>query len=199
LVALANSIIDSGVAVMWTWSAGFLLAFMQSPLGVVGSVLAVVIFVIVAHSYIETWTHPERTEILDSDAVPRKEYEALKQRVEGIEATLMSPEQRTAVVIELSKHSTAGEVVVASDTTVISKGHAVEIRSTLEDAGWNAKTDDSHKEDVPEGITVSGLDSGVLIDAFKQADLDMKEDSTKETGPTYILIGPIEDEEKNDS
>ena len=134
---------------MWAWSAGFLLAFMQSPLGVVGTLLMVVIIVVIAHSYIETWTHPERIEILDSDAVPREEHEALKQRVEGLEATLMSPKQREGAVRELSKHSPAGEVMVASDTTVISKDHAEEIRSTLEDAGWNATASYLDKGDAP--------------------------------------------------
>ena len=83
--------------------------------------------------------------------------------------------------------------------TAVSKDHNVEIRSALEDAGWWAKARYLDKEDAPEGVTVSGLDSGVLVDAFKQADLDMKEDSTKEAGLTYILIGPIEDKEQNDS
>jgi hypothetical protein len=192
LVTLANSVIDSGVAVMWTWSAGFLLVFMQSPVGVVGTLLAVVIVAIVAHSYIETWTHPERMEIPDSDA----KVEALTQRVEDIES-LMSSEQRKAVAIELSKHSPDGEVVVASDMTAVSKTHNIEIRSTLGDAGWKAKALYLDEGEVPDGITVSGAASGLVLDAFKQADLDMKEDPNKKTGPTYILIGPIEVKKKN--
>ena len=80
MVAWANTTIDSGVAVMWAWSAGFLLAFLQSPLGIVGSLLAVVIFVIVVHSYIETWTHPERIEMTDS------EHERLEQAVKQIQS-----------------------------------------------------------------------------------------------------------------
>jgi len=133
------------------------------------------------------------------DAVPRKEHEALKERVEGIEAnveSLMSSEQKAAVVRKLSEDSPAGAVIVASDTSVISKNHAVEIRSTLEEAGWQA-TSGIHTGDIPEGITVSGLASDLVSAAFEQADLYMKEYPANKTGPTYIVVGFIKDKTKD--
>ncbi len=134
-----------------------------------------------------------------TDAVPREEHEALKERVKGIEAdieSLMSSEQKAAVVRKLSEDSPAGAVIVASDTSVIGKTHAVEIRSTLEEAGWPT-TSGIQTGEIPEGITVSGLASGLVSAAFEQADLYIKEDPTDKTGPTYIMVGLREYKKKN--
>jgi len=123
--------------------------------------------------------------------------QALTERVETLE-TLMSPEQREVAAQELSKHEPAGEVEVTSDVSVIDQ--AEEIVGVLADAGWDAKASPLDKgKEPPEGITVSGSASGILIDAFRHADLDIKEDSTKKTGRTYIVIGPIKGKKKNDS
>lgn len=120
--------------------------------------------------------------------------QALEERVEDIES-LLSPKQREVAVRELSKHSPGSEITVASDMTVID--HAMEIRSVLEEAGWNPKTDDLDKGVVPEGITVSGLASGLVTAAFEQADLYIKEDPTDKTGPTFIVVGLRQYKKKN--
>ncbi len=129
------------------------------------------------------------------DAVPREEHEALKQRVEDIES-LLPPQKREVAVRELSKSDPVDEIVVSSDTSVIGKDYAEEIRGTLEDAGWQA-TSGIHTGDVPEGITVSGLASGLVSAAFEQADLYMKENPTDKTGPTYIVVGLMKDQTKD--
>ena len=132
------------------------------------------------------------------DTVSRKEHEALEERVKGIETkvdSLVSSEQREVVVRKLSEQSPAGEITVASDMTVID--HAVEIRSILEEAGLNVTVSYLDEGEAPDGITVSGSASGLVLDAFKQVDLDMKEDPTKKTGPTYIVVGFMKDKKKN--
>jgi len=130
-----------------------------------------------------------------------EKHKELKEEVEELKtnvAFLMSSEQKVAAAQELSKHEPAGEVEVTSDVSVIDQ--AVEIVSVLEDGGWDAKASPLDKgKEPPEGITVSGSASAILIDAFRHADLDIKEDSTKKTGRTYIVIGPIKGKKKNDS
>lgn len=123
--------------------------------------------------------------------------QALEQRVESIEATLMSSEQKKAVVRGLPKYDPAGEVEVASDVTAISKDYAAEIRSTFEDAGWQVTASYLDKRDAPDGITVSGLASGLVSKAFEQADVYIKEDPTDKTGPTYIVVGLMKDKTKD--
>ena len=128
-----------------------------------------------------------------------KKHRELKEEVKELKTSvdsLLPPKQRAVAVLELSK-SPGGEVLVASDMTAVSKDHNVEIRSILEEAGWKAKARYLDEGEAPDGITVSGSASGLVSDAFKQADVYMKEDPTNKTGPTYIVVGFMKDKKKN--